>query len=142
RILAIFDQTFAVTYVLRTVAIIVAIAGIFLSVTTLVTEREREIGALRAIGASRGQIQKLLMTEAGMIGAIAAGLGMLTGVALALVLTWVVNPAFFGWSIQLHWPWGALATTPLWIIAAALLAAWYPAWRESCTPIARAVRVE
>ena len=44
RILTIFDQTFAVTAMLRVIAIVVALLGIFLSVTALVTERERETG--------------------------------------------------------------------------------------------------
>ncbi len=142
RILTIFDQTFAVTYVLRTVAILVAVAGIFLSVTTLVAERERETGVLRAIGASRGQVQRLLMAEAGMIGAVATLLGLAAGVVLAMTLTWVVNPAFFGWTIVLQFPWTTLLATPLWILPAALLAAWYPAWRASQNPIAAAVREE
>lgn len=142
RILSIFDQTFAVTYVLRTVAILVAIAGIFLSVTTLAAEREREIGTFRAVGASRAQVQRLLMTEAGMLGAIATVLGLASGLLLSMVLTWVVNPAFFGWTITLHLPWSSLFATPLWIIPAALLAAWHPAWRASRAAIATSVREE
>ena len=142
RIFAIFDQTFAVTYVLRTVAIIVAIAGIFLSVTTLVAERERELGILRAIGASGGQIQGMLMIEASLIGAIASALGMIAGGALAAVLTYVVNPAFFGWTIHLEIPWMSVLVTPLWIIPTAIAAAWYPAWRASRRPISAAVREE
>jgi putative ABC transport system permease protein len=142
RILTVFDQTFAVTYVLRSVAVMVAIAGIFLSVTTLAAEREREIGVFRAVGASRAQVQRLLMTEAGMIGAVATLLGLASGLLLAMVLTWVVNPAFFGWTISLHLPWSSLLATPLWIIPAALLAAWHPAWRASRRPIATTVREE
>ena len=142
RILAIFNQTFAVTYILRTVAMLVAIAGIFLSVTTLVAEREREIGALRAIGASRGQVQALLMIESAMLGLIATALGLAAGTVLAMTLTWVVNPAFFGWTIALQFPWPSLAATPLWILPAALLAAWHPAARAARTPIATAVREE
>ena len=142
RILSVFDQTFAVTYVLRSVAVMVAIAGIFLSVTTLAAEREREIGVFRAVGASRVQVQRLLMTEAGMIGAVATLLGLVSGLLLAMVLTWVVNPAFFGWTISLHLPWTSLLATPLWIIPASLLAAWHPAWRASRRPIAVTVREE
>jgi len=140
RILSIFDQTFAVTYILRTIALLVAIAGIFLSVTTLVAEREREIGVLRAVGASRGQVRQILMTEAAMLGAIATMLGIASGMVLAAALAWVVNPAFFGWTITLRIPWSTVLTTPLWIIPAALAAAWYPAWRTSLNPIAAAVR--
>jgi putative ABC transport system permease protein len=142
RILTIFDQTFAVTYILRTVAILVAFAGIFLSITTLVAEREREIGALRAIGASRGQVQSALMIESAMLGLVATMLGVAAGLVLAVTLTWVVNPAFFGWTIALEIPWTTLLATPLWILPAAVLAAWYPAARASRTPIATAVREE
>ena len=53
RVFEIFDQTFAVTYVLRTIAVIVAIVGIFLGLTTLMTERSRELGVLRSIGPRR-----------------------------------------------------------------------------------------
>ncbi|HET6409864.1 MAG TPA: FtsX-like permease family protein, partial [Chthoniobacteraceae bacterium] len=142
RIFAIFDQTFAVTYILRTIALFVAVIGIFLSVTTLVAERQRETGMLRAVGASRGQVATLFMAESGLIGVAASLLGIITGFALAMVLTWIVNPAFFGWTIQLHIPWPALLATPVWIIAASIMAAWWPAYRGAREPIASAVREE
>ncbi len=142
RVLTIFDQTFAVTALLRFIAIIVALIGIFLSVTTLVIERERETGTLRAVGASRGQIMQLTMLEAGLMGAVAAILGVLAGCTLAVILTEVVNPAFFGWSIHLYWPWWTLVSTPVWIVITAVLAAWLPARRASRVNIAQAVREE
>jgi len=142
RILTIFDQTFAVTYVLRTVSILVAITGVFLSVTTLAAERQREIGVLRAIGASRGQVRRALVIEAGMMGGVASILGLAAGSVLAMALTWVVNPAFFGWTIHLQFPYATLLSTPLWIIPIALLAAWIPAWRASRGVIAQTIREE
>jgi putative ABC transport system permease protein len=142
RIFAIFDQTFAVTYVLRTIALLVAVIGIFLSVTTMVAERQRETGMLRAVGASRSQVAGLFMAEAGLIGTAASLLGIITGLALALVLTWVVNPAFFGWTIHLHIPSMNVASTPIWVIGTTVLAAWWPAWRGSLAPIATSVREE
>ncbi len=142
RIFRIFDQTFAVTYVLRTIALTVAVVGTFLSVSALVTERQRETGVLRSVGASRGQVARLFITEAGMIGLVASVLGILSGGTLALVLTWVVNPAFFGWTIHLHIPWFSLAAMPLWMVAATVIAAWLPAYRASTFPIAEAIREE
>ena len=142
RILAVFDQTFAVTYILRTVAVLVAITGVFLAVTTLAAEREREIGVLRAIGASRDQVHRALVLEAGMMGVVASALGLAAGIVLAMALTWVVNPAFFGWTITLHFPRLALLSTPLWIIPVALLAAWFPASRASRSEIAQSIREE
>ncbi|MFZ4774658.1 MAG: FtsX-like permease family protein [Terrimicrobiaceae bacterium] len=142
RVMEIFDQTFAVTSVLRAIAVFVAIAGVVLSLTTLILEREREIGVLRSQGASTGQIKMLVFTEAGLVGLFASIVGLACGAAMAMVLTWVINKAFFGWSIELRYPLDVLAGTPLWIIPAALAAAWLPAIRASRIPPAQAVRFE
>ncbi|MEP6685460.1 MAG: FtsX-like permease family protein, partial [Verrucomicrobiota bacterium] len=142
RIFEIFDQTFAVTYVLRSIAVIVAVVGIFFTLTTLVTERTRELAILRAIGASAPQIRHLLLWESAMIGALASLLGLAAGVSLSFVLTSVINRAFFGWTIQMAFPWLALALTPGWIVASAIVAGWLPAARASKLSIAEAVRSE
>lgn len=142
RILRVFDQTFAVTHVLRTVAMIVAIAGVFLTMTTLVTERRRELALMRALGATPRWVSGLVLAEAGLLGLLAALLGVEAGVPLAMVLTWVVNPAFFGWTIHLDIPWAALAWTPVWILAAALIAAWWPARLAQREEIAEALHEE
>jgi putative ABC transport system permease protein len=142
RVMEIFDQTFAVTSVLRAIAVVVAIAGVLLSLTTLVVEREREIGILRSQGASCGQVRGLILSEAAMIGLLSAIVGLLCGASMAMVLTWVINKAFFGWTIELRYPLAVILSTPLWIIPAALLAAWLPARRASLIPPARALRFE
>jgi putative ABC transport system permease protein len=142
RIFEIFDQTFAVTYVLRTIAVLVAVVGIFLGLTTLVTERSRELGIMRAIGASARQIRQILLWESGMIGALSSVLGIAAGMCLAIVLTGVINRAFFGWTIRLAFPWLSLAWTPVWIVAAAIIAGWIPAWRAGRLNIAEEMRSE
>ena len=128
RIFEIFDQTFAVTYVLRAIAVMVAVIGIFLGLTTLVTERSRELGILRSIGASAAQIRRLLLWESGIIGLLASLLGLISGLCLSLVLTGVINRAFFGWTIRLAFPWSSLSWTPIWIIIAA------PSWLGGFQP--------
>jgi putative ABC transport system permease protein len=142
RIFEIFDQTFAVTYVLLAIAVFVAITGIFLSLTILITERERELAILRAIGASAGQIRKLLLSETAMLGLLATVVGMLSGICLSLVLTGVINRAFFGWTIHLAFPWRSLSVTPLWILSAAVVAGIIPAWRASRMSLADNLRNE
>ena len=142
KVFEIFGQTFRITGVLRGIAVVVAIIGIFLTLTTLVSEREREIGVLRAIGASRGQIKGMVLVESSLIGLLASLLGIVAGLALSLVLTFVINKAFFGWTIQLSCPWAAVLVTPIWIVLAALVAGWWPAVRASRIPIASAVRAE
>lgn len=142
KVFEIFGQTFRITGVLRGIAVVVAVIGIFLTLTTLVSERSREIGVLRAIGASRGQVQGIVLVESALIGFLASVLGVLAGLALSLVLTFVINKAFFGWTIQLAFPWTTILVTPVWIMCAALVAGWLPAVRAGRTPIAGAVRAE
>ncbi len=142
RIFEIFDQTFAITYVLLAISVFVAITGIFLSLTILITERQRELAILRAIGASAGQIRKLLLSETAMLGALAAIVGVASGICLALVLSGVINRAFFGWTIHLAFPWRTISFTPFWILGAAILAGVIPAWRASRMALADNLRDE
>ena len=142
RILEIFNQTFAITAVLRTISIAVAIGGVMLTLGILVLERTRDLGVLRSMGASSGQVAAMMLAEAGMIGLLASLLGIVSGSALALVLTWVINKAFFGWSIDLSYPWGELLMLPLWMTAAALVAGLFPALRAARVPPAAALRSE
>ena len=142
RIFAVFEQTFAVTEVLRWIAVGVALVGMTLAVGTLVEERKTEIAVLRALGASRGQVCGLFLGEAAMVGVVASLLGIVSGIGLALVLTEVVNPAFFGWTIGFRVPWGALLSVPLWIVSAATLAGWIPVWRSQAGAVVRGLRSE
>jgi putative ABC transport system permease protein len=142
RVFEIFDQTFAVTYVLRTIAVIVAITGIFLSLTILIAERSRELAIVRAIGGSAAQVRKLLLWETAMLGVLAAVIGVASGLCLSLVLTGVINRAFFGWTIQLAFPWRSLAITPFWIFAAAVIAGILPAWRAGRAVLTESLRSE
>ena len=140
RVFEIFEQTFAVTSLLRIIAIGVAVIGIFLALSTLVTERIRELAVLRAVGAGQGQICRMILTEGALVGLLASILGTISGCGLAVVLTFVVNKAFFGWTIQFSWPWITLLTTPLWIVPAAIVSGLIPAWRASRQALAPALR--
>ena len=103
----VFDRTFAITWALEAVAIVVAMLGAANSLLALVLDRRRELGMLRYLGASAGQIRGMILAEAGMLGMLAIGSGLLLGFALSLVLIFVVNKQSFGWTIQFHPP-GAL----------------------------------
>ena len=142
RVFEIFDQTFAVTYVLQAVAIVVALTGTFLAFITLVAERTMLLGLMRAVGMSAPQIARLLLLEAGMIGTIASVLGLIAGLALAAVLTGVINRAFFGWTVQLNIPWRTLWTTPVWVIGSSVAAALLPAWRTGRTRVGEALQFQ
>ena len=59
------------------------------------TERRCELALLRALGATPRLVSGLVLTEAGLLGLLSALLGVEAGVPLAMVLTWVLNPAYF-----------------------------------------------
>jgi putative ABC transport system permease protein len=142
RVLKIFDQTFAVTEVLRSVAVVVAIAGVFLTMTALVVERRRELALLRAIGGTAGFVGSIVLSEAALLGLSSAILGIAAGLPLAMVLTWVVNPAFFGWTIGFSIPVWTIFAIPVWLTLVAIAAAWWPARLARKIEIAEALRGE
>jgi putative ABC transport system permease protein len=140
QVFRIFDQTFSVTYVLQTIGIIVSGLGIFLSLTILVAERRREISILRAVGASRRQIEALVLWEAAIIGLLGSFLGILAGLALAAILSYVINISFFGWTISWATPWRFLVGLPFMVIGAALVAGYGPARQAAHLDIAEGVK--
>ncbi|HET7755600.1 MAG TPA: FtsX-like permease family protein [Anaeromyxobacteraceae bacterium] len=133
-VMAIFDQTFAVTRLLQLMTLLIAVAGVLLALLVLARERQAEIALYRALGAERGQIFRLFLGRALGIAGCGLVLGAAGGAGLALVLVRIVNPAWFGWTLALHWPWAALASEAIVLLAAAALASIYPAARASAAP--------
>jgi putative ABC transport system permease protein len=125
--IAIFDRTFAITYALEAVAIIVAMLGAANSLLALVLDRRREMGLLRYLGASSAQIRRMILLEAGFIGMLGLLLGLALGMVLSLLLIYVVNKQSFGWTIQFHPPRELLAGALMLVWCATVLAGLYPA---------------
>jgi putative ABC transport system permease protein len=125
--LRIFDRTFAITYALEAVAVIVAVLGVAGALLALVIDRRRELGLLRFLGAASGQVRKLIMVEAGLLGLLATFAGVAQGFALSLILVFVINKQSFGWTIRFHWPVAVLLSALTMVYAATVLAGLYPA---------------
>jgi putative ABC transport system permease protein len=123
----IFDRTFAITYALEAIAILVAVMGVAGALMALVIDRRRELGLLRFLGASAFQIRKMILTEAGLLGLLANLAGFVVGYFLSLVLVFVINKQSFGWTIQFHWPAAVLVGALTVVYAATVLAGLYPA---------------
>ena len=127
----VFDRTFAVTYALEAVAVLVAMLGAANSLLALVLDRRQEFALLRFLGAAPGQIRRLVLIEAAFLGLLAILLGLALGFALSLLLIYVVNKQSFGWTIQFHPPVGLLAGALSLIWVATVAAGLYPA-RVAC----------
>ena len=109
RSLRVFDRTFAVTYALEAVAVLVGLAGLSSSVGAIVLARRREFGMLRHLGMTRAQIGAMLAVEGSLLALLGMAAGLLLGVAISLVLIHVVNRQSFNWGMDLHLPWALLA---------------------------------
>ncbi len=122
-ILAIFDRTFLVTYLMEAVAVMIGLFGISTSFAALATSRRKELGILRHLGLLRRQVAHLLALEAGLTALIGVLVGLVTGGAMALILIKVINPQSFHWSMEVQWPWGLLLLFSLAMILLSALAA-------------------
>lgn len=138
----IFDRAFAVTAVLRWLATGVAFVGVFSALLGLQLERTRELGVLRALGLTSGQLWTQIVAETGLLGGVAGLLAWPTGVLIGWVLTEVINQRAFGWTLSLNLSWEALLQGLLLALLAGLLAGLYPAWRMARTHPAEALRCE
>ena len=91
------------------------------------TERVPEIALQRALGASRSQVVAGFAGRAVLIAGLALLIGGGAGALLTLLLVRVINPLWFGWSLDLHWPAANLAALAGAVLLAGLLAAAIPA---------------
>ncbi|MES3023484.1 MAG: FtsX-like permease family protein [Pseudomonadota bacterium] len=116
--LKIFDRSFAVTYLLEAIAIAIGLSGVAATFSAQTLARAKEFGMLRHVGVTKGQILGILALEGGALTALGIACGFGLGFVISLVLVYVVNPQSFHLTMQMHIPWGMLAS-----VAAALLAA-------------------
>ncbi|MYV55938.1 ABC transporter permease [Streptomyces sp. SID3212] len=124
--------------ILLAFAAIALFVGVFLisnTFTMLVAQRTRELALLRAVGASRRQVKRSVLTEAAVVGLIASAVGFVVGLGLATGL----RSAMGSFGAQL--PAGPLVVSPTAVAAAfgvgvliTLLAAWLPARRAAKIP--------
>ena len=121
--LRIFDRTFAVTYLLEAVAIVIGLAGVAASFASLAATRRKEFGMLRHLGVSRVQIVGMLACEGGLVASIGVLTGLFAGGGIGLILIEVVNRQSFHWSMDLHIPWGSLLLFAGMLVLLASLAA-------------------
>ncbi len=138
----VFDRTFAITGVLRLLAIGVAFVGVLSALLALQLERAREHATLRALGVTPRQLAGLVSLECGLMGLAAGVLALPLGWLMAQLLIHVVNKRSFGWSMQSLLPPGVLSEALLLALFASLLAGIYPAWRLASAPPAAALREE
>lgn len=108
RSLRVFDRTFAVTYLLEAVAVLIGLFGVSASMSSQVLARRGEFGMLRYLGVTRRDIAQMLAFEGALLGAVGVLAGLLVGAIVSLILIYVVNRQSFHWTMDLHVPWPLL----------------------------------
>jgi putative ABC transport system permease protein len=121
--LRIFDRSFAVTYAMEAVAVLVGLFGLSSSLGALVLARRREFGVLRHLGLTRGQIRAMLAAEGGLLALLGALAGLAVGAAISLVLVYVVNRQSFSWSMEVHPPYAFLSLLAFILVGLAVVTA-------------------
>jgi putative ABC transport system permease protein len=119
--LRVFDRTFAVTYLLEAVAVLIGLFGISASTSSQVLARRGEFGMLRHLGVTRSEIGRMLAVEGAALGSVGVLTGLAMGGIVSLILIYVVNRQSFHWTMGVYVPWGLLAVLSGVLIAAAAL---------------------
>jgi putative ABC transport system permease protein len=117
------------------IALLVAAIGVVNTMVMAILERTREIGVLRACGATRATIRSLFTLEASTLGFLGGAFGVAVGYGLTLIANRIINAQLGSSGLTAH----NIITLPLWLIASVIgiatligmLAGLYPAFRAS-----------
>jgi putative ABC transport system permease protein len=138
QILAQINKTFKVIQIVLAafgvIALIVAAIGIINTLIMAIYERTREIGVMKAVGATRGAIRALFTVEGGVLGFLGGVVGVLLAVIFGQALNFIAARTFLssypGFTISVFSPWLLLGVIAL-TTAIALIAGLAPANRAA-----------
>ena len=136
------DQFFTLNYMQLIVASLVAVVGIVNALVISVAGRRREFGILRALGAFRSQVRKLVLLEAVAICVVGVLLGGLAALFDIQFMSHTVSMALAGYTVPFRFPWAwVLGAFPA-VVFISLAAAWIPARRAMQVHPAEAISYE
>ena len=121
-----------------TIALFVASLGIINTMVTSILERRREIGVMKAVGGSQGDIKGIFFVEAGTIGLVGGALGLVLGWLVTRVANAVLNYHLRPEGV----PFTDLFHMPAWLVLGALTFAVLVSLLAGVYPAARAARVD
>ncbi|MFJ7827267.1 ABC transporter permease [Psychrobacillus sp. NPDC096623] len=135
-----------------TIAVLISSIGIFNTMTMAVTERTREIGVMKAIGASPKLIQRLFLMESAWIGIIGTVLAVIISYAVSYLANWIL-PMVVGSALGEEGlqelsitfsliPWQLVVLASTISIGVAMISGWRPARKATKIDVIQALRQE
>jgi len=134
------DAAFAGYYALFIVLALPSLISILNTLAIGVIERTREIGMLRAIGSTRGQVRQMVLAEAVLLAATGTAFGLLAGLYLGYVM--VTGLASAGFPVEYSFPVSGLLVAVAVGLIFGVVAAIIPARQASQMEIVKALRYE
>lgn len=136
------SRVYSLAYAQQAVVGLVALLGVVGALFISVLQRRRELGLLRAVGASRGQVLRSVLAEAVLMGMVGAVLGLLIGLGLEwyLIDVMVIDESGFTFPILVPWAVAGLVMG-LSVLMATLVGLW-PAFQATRIRIAEAIAYE
>lgn len=134
----IYGMAYAQQMVVGVVALLGVVSALFISVL----QRRRELGLLRAVGASRGQILWSVLAEAVLMGVIGATVGFFIGLLLEWYVLEIMLIDEVGFTFPLRVPWFEAGVVILGSVVLATLAGLWPAYLATRLRIPEAIAYE
>jgi putative ABC transport system permease protein len=133
-------RAFRFTRAVEILPLLVAGLGLAEALLAVTLDRRRELGLLRASGATRAQLAGAVIAEAAGVGIVGWVGGVAMGVVLSLLWVRVNFTAQIGWDLDFHFATPALATAAAAALVVSIPAALLPARRVARLPIVQALR--
>lgn len=125
EVLRIFRQTFSITYALEAIGVFVAVAGLALTLVSVLLDRRDELTTLRALGFRRSEIATATAIEGGALALCAALAGLALSFALGWLLIHVINKQSFGWTLAFDVPVGQLAALAVLVVGTGFIVSYF-----------------
>jgi len=138
----IMEQSFVVNYAVEIVAVVVAIFSVINTLLASILDRTREIGVLRAIGATQEQMRSIIVLEAAWMGLLGGVLGLFAGTVMAYHHVVYNTRELTGWTFQFYYPYGVALFSIAASVGLCLLAGYGPAKKAAAMPIVSAIGYE
>ncbi|MDB4973553.1 MAG: transporter permease protein [Myxococcaceae bacterium] len=136
------DKIFSLLHVLEVVTLMVAMLGMVTAVLANVLDRVREVGVLRALGMLRGQVRKMVVVEATLIGGVGALGGILVGLGVGYILLRHIAGFQMGWHLPYQLPLASILTMLAVTLPVSALAGFFPARKAAGLVVSEALDYE